>query len=117
MTEPEAFERDLQALGFRLVQDRGTGMRQYAAKASPYLTFWVHWDTGAQTVLFTWELAVGEFFSALDMQIGANEELNQFLFPKFDTRGPQDVAFVAQEMDRVERVLGSVSLLAGSGEG
>jgi hypothetical protein len=35
------------------------------------------------------------------------------LFPKYDARGPQDIAFVVQEMDRAEDVLHRVDLLAG----
>jgi hypothetical protein len=117
LSEAESFENDLLALGYRLVQDRGTGMLRYSAQASPYLTYWVHWNTGERTVLFTWELAIGEYFSANAMQIGANEELNQFLFPKRDARGAQDIAFVAAEMDRVERILAGVNLLAGTEDG
>jgi hypothetical protein len=114
MTEPEAFEADLLALGFRLVQDRGTGIIQYSAQASTWLTYWVHWNVEQQTVLFTWEHAIGEYMSANDLQIGANEELNQFLFPKHDARGPQDIAFVVQEMDRAEHLLRGVNFLDGT---
>jgi hypothetical protein len=114
MSDAESFERDLRALGFRLVQDRGTGMLQYSCRANPYLTYWVHWNTGEQSVLFTWEHAIGEYLSANGLQIGSNEELNQFLFPKHDARGPQDISFVAQEMDRAERVIGGIDLLGGA---
>lgn len=107
MTDPDAFASDLVALGFRPVQDRA-GTIQFAREATPQLTYWVHWRPGEETVLFTWELAVGEFFDSLGMQIGTNEQLNQFLFPKHDARGPQDVAFVVDEMDRVEQILGTI---------
>jgi hypothetical protein len=114
MTEPSEFESDLVALGFRLMQDRGTGVIQYAFEASQWLTFWVHWNVPEQSVLFTWEHAIGEYLSATGLQIGANEELNQFLFPKFDARGPQDIAFVVQEMDRAEAVLRQIDFLTGT---
>jgi hypothetical protein len=114
MTTAEEFESDLVALGFRLTQDRGTGIIQYARQVSDWLTYWVHWNVDEQHVLFTWEHAIGEYMSANGLQIGANEELNQFLFPKYDARGPQDIAFVVQEMDRVESVLQQVDLLAGT---
>ena len=52
--------------------------------------------------------------SANGLQIGANEELNQFLFPKHDARGPQDIAFVVQEMDRAEDILSHIDFLAGT---
>jgi hypothetical protein len=113
MTTAEEFESDLAALGFRLTQDRGTGVLQYARQISDWLTYWVHWNVDEQHVLFTWEHAIGEYMSANGLQIGANEELNQFLFPKYDARGPQDIAFVVQEMDRAEDVLHRVDLLAG----
>lgn len=111
MSSADAFLSDLEALGYRLVQDRRTGVFQYAMQATPYLTYWVHWDTGQATVLFTWEYAIGEFMSDNGLQIGANEELNQFLFPKHDARGAQDISFVVAEMDRVEQVLGTIDLL------
>jgi len=114
MTEPEEFESDLAALGFRLVQDRGSDVIQYSWQSSEWLTYWVHWNVAEQSVLFTWELAIGEYMSANGLQIGANEELNQFLFPKHDARGPQDIAFVVQEMDRAEDVLGHINFLAGT---
>jgi hypothetical protein len=114
MTEPEEFESDLGALGFRLVQDRGAGVIQYSRQASQWLTYWVHWDVAQQSVLFTWEHAIGEYMSANGLQIGANEELNQFLFPKHDARGPQDIAFVVQEMDRAEDILSHIDFLAGT---
>ncbi len=110
MADAETFQNDLVALGFRPVQNR-TGVVQFALEATPYLTYWVHWDTQEESVLFTWEHAIGELMSRLDLQIGANEELNSFLFPKHDARGPQDVTFVVEEMDRAEQVLHAVSFL------
>jgi hypothetical protein len=114
MDAAESFESDLVALGFRLAQDRGTGVIQYSLKASDWLTYWVHWNVDQQTVLFTWEHAIGEYLSANDLQIGANEELNQFLFPKHDARGPQEIAFVVQEMDRAEAILRRIDFLEGT---
>jgi hypothetical protein len=114
VADPKEFEADLTTLGFRLVQDRGSGVLQYALQASDWLTYWVHWHVNEQTVLFTWEHAIGEYLSANDLQIGANEELNQFLFPKHDARGPQDIAFVVQEMDRAEQILRSIDFLRGT---
>ncbi|HEV2685568.1 MAG TPA: hypothetical protein VGW79_02915 [Actinomycetota bacterium] len=114
MTTAEEFESDLIALGYRLTQDRGTGIIQYARQVSDWLTYWVHWNVDEQHVLFTWEHAIGEYMSANGLQIGANEELNQFLFPKYDARGAQDITFVVQEMDRVEDILKRVDLLAGT---
>lgn len=115
MTDAEPFRRDLEALGFRLVQDRRGATLQFALQTTPYLTFWVHWNVAEESVLFTWEHAIGEYVSANGLQIGSNEELNQFMFPKHDARGPQDIAFVVAEMDRAEQVLRGVNLLEGTG--
>ena len=109
----QQFDQDLQTLGFRLVQEGRRGVLQYVLAPTRYLTYSVHWDPAERSVLFTWEHAVAEYMSDQGMQIGANEEMNQFLFPKYDARGPQDVAFVVQEMERVERVLRSVNLAEG----
>lgn len=108
-----SFEEDLTLLGFRLVQDRGTGRLQYAKKMTPFLTYWVHWDTAEDSVLFTWEHAVGEYVDSLGMQIGANEPLNSFLYPKFDARGPADITFVVRESDRADAILRAVNLAHG----
>ena len=109
----EQFQRGIEALGYRLVQNRGTGTVQYSLNATPYLTYWIHWHLNDGTVLFTWELAIGEYVSSIGLQIGANEELNQFLFPKYDARGTQDISFVLAEMERVEQILRSLDLLGG----
>src|SRR5205807_10025114 len=111
MTTAEEFESDLIALGFRLTQDRGTGIIQYARQASQWLTYWVHWNVAEQDVLFTWEHAIGEYMSANGLQIGANEELNQFLFPRHDARGPQDIAVGVRGMDRAEGILGHLDFI------
>ena len=107
----EAFEADLLALGFRYATEGRTGVRNYARAETSCLTYWVHWNPDEHTVLFTWEHAIGEYMSANGLQIGANEELNQFLFPKNDARGPQDITFVVREIDHAEAVLRAVNLL------
>ncbi|HEX9775031.1 MAG TPA: hypothetical protein VGB83_05580 [Actinomycetota bacterium] len=111
MSDAESFRSDLLALGFRPVQDRGTGTIRLSMRATSFLTYWVHWSEREGTVLFTWEHALAEMMSALGLQLGANEDLNQFLFPKHDARGPQEIAFVVQEMDRTEQMLRSIDLL------
>lgn len=114
MSDPPVFQSDLEALGFRVVQDRGTGTIQFARQVSPFLTYWVHWNTIDATVLFTWEHAIAEYVSGIGMQVGSDEGMNQFLFPKYDARGPQDVAFIVQEMSRAEQILRAIDLLAES---
>lgn len=116
MAERETLESDLAALGYRLVEER-KGVYQYALQVNRYLTYWVHWTPGAGEVLFTWECAIGEFMADRGLQLGSNEALNSFLFPQHDARGPEDVAFVVQEMDRAERILGSLNPVAPEADG
>jgi hypothetical protein len=107
----EAFHEDLEALGFRFVQEDRRGERHYAKQANRYLTYHVHWDPADGVALFTWEFAIGEFFDHRGMQIGSNEALNLFLFPQHDSRGPADISFVAAELDRAERIFRSLDFV------
>jgi hypothetical protein len=99
----ETFHADLEALGFRFLQEDRRGELQYEKRGNRYLTYHVHWEPGSD-VLFTWEFAIGEFFDHRRMQIGSNEALNLFLFPQYDARGPAEVSFIAGELDRVEQI-------------
>src|SRR5438093_10966399 len=103
--QAQRFHDDLVSLGFRPLQETRRADLQYAKNANRYLTYHVHWDPLEGTILFTWELAIGEFFDHRQMQIGSNDALNLFLFPQFDARGPADVGFVAGELDRCEQTL------------
>lgn len=111
MGEADGFRSDLEALGYRLVERRGKVL-QYAHAANRYLTYWVHWDPEERAVLFTWELAIGEYMGDRGLQLGSNEALNSFLFPQYDARGAQDIAFVVGEMERTEQVLRSLDFTA-----
>jgi hypothetical protein len=113
VSDPDAFATDLEALGYRVRQERGT-VRQFALQASPYLVYAVHWDLGDGSVLFSWEFAIGAFMAERGLQVGSNEELNTFLFPQHDARGEQDIAFVVQEMDRAEAILRTLDFLEGA---
>lgn len=115
VTNPDAdFHRDLEDLGFRLIQEGRGGVLGYSRRRSPYLVYWVHHDPAGATVLFTWEMAIGEYLDERDMQVGANEPLNQFIFPKHDSRGPADAGFVVREIDRVEARLNALDLVEGT---
>lgn len=103
------FEEALRDLGFGLTQDKGH-VRYFSASPNPYLTYTVHaFDDG--TALFTWEFAIGEYVATKQLQIGSDEHLNTFLFPREDARGPQDAAWLAGEIDRAESSLRSLSFL------
>jgi len=114
MEDVHPFHTDLTALGFAIVQEDRKGVLQYSWRSTRYLTYWLHWNPSDGDVLFTWELDLGEFMHDRGMQVGANETLNTFLFPQYDARGPADIQFVVQELDRAESVLKSIDLTAES---
>ena len=104
-----SFEGSLATMGFRL--DRETrGIAHYAARPNRYLTYWVQSDEDGGA-LFSWEFAIAEYAATLGLQVGSDEHLNTFLFPRRDARGPQDPAWVAGQIERTEAVLRSFSLL------
>lgn len=61
--------------------------------------------------LFTWEFAIGDFAASQGLQVGSDEHLNTFLFPREDAVGPQEPAWVASQIERTEARLRSVRLL------
>lgn len=103
------FEEALRDLGFTFSR-RGRGGDTYEHRASDHLTYHVL-DPGDGTLLFTWELAITEWAAARGMQVGSDEQLNTFLFPREDATGPRDAAWVSQQMDVVESRLREASLL------
>lgn len=103
------FEGSLAALGFAFDRD-ARGVRHYAKRPSPYLTFWVQAHEDG-TALFTWEFAIAEYASTLGLQVGSDEHLNTFLYPREDARGPQEPAWLASQIERTEALLRSIALL------
>ena len=103
-----SFEGSLAELGFRL--DREVrGARYFVARPNPFLTYWLHaFDDGR--ALFTWEFAIGEYAATKGLQVGSDEHLNSFLYPRDDARGPQDAAWLAAQIERAEHLLRSFSL-------
>ncbi|MGH2829881.1 MAG: hypothetical protein ACRDJM_05310 [Actinomycetota bacterium] len=96
----------LAAMGFRRSGSRNPG---WTKQTTPYLVYAVHGQEDG-TVLFTWELAIGELMGHLGLQIGANDPLNLFLFPQHDSLGPATAAFVVSEIERTEAILKAVDL-------
>jgi hypothetical protein len=110
-----AFPDELARLGF--TEDRESrGVRHFARRPNPYLTFWVQARPDGRA-LFSWEFAIAEYVATLGMQVGSDEHLNTFLFPRADEAGPQDPAWVAGCLERTEALLRSVSLLDPDEEG
>jgi hypothetical protein len=103
------FEDSLAALGFAFDRE-ARGTRHYARRPNPHLTFWVQvYQDG--TALFTWEFAIGEYAATRGLQVGSDEHLNTFLYPREDARGPQEPAWLASQIERTEALLRSITLL------
>jgi hypothetical protein len=97
-----AFDDDLKLLGFRPAQERRDGTRTFALARNRFLTYWLHLPADDGAALFTWEFAIGEYMDEYGLQVGANEPLNQYLFPQVDIEVPQDMAEVVKAMERTE---------------
>jgi hypothetical protein len=103
------FQEALGELGFRL-ERQARGVDHYARRPNRFLTYWVQaHDNGS--ALFTWEFAIAEYAATLGLQVGSDEHLNTFLFPRADSRGPQDPAWLSSQIETTELLLRSVSLL------
>jgi hypothetical protein len=111
------FQDALERFGFRRSQERRGGFGHHAelfvAQPNPFLTYTVYvYDD--DTAVFSWEFAIGEYLATRGVQIGSDESLNQFAYPRQDTRGPKDGAWLAAAIDQAEALLSSVRLdLAG----
>ena len=102
------FDEALARFGFGPSVGRAPrGVRAFEAHPNRYLTYSVQaFEDGS--ALFTWEFAVGEYLLTKGLQLGSDETLNQFLFPREDDRGPQDPAWLAGAIERAEVQLASV---------
>ena len=110
------FEEALARLGFRRSEERVIGdAALYRAEPNRFLSYSVHaYPDG--TALLTWEFAIVDYLAEQGMQLGSGESLNLFLFPAVDDRGPQDGAWLAGAIDRVEAQLASLRFDRPEGE-
>jgi hypothetical protein len=106
------FAEALERFGFRPAEGRGFGGRGadlYVAKPNRHMTYMVHaYPDG--TAIFSWEFALGEYLLSKGIQVGSDETLNQFAYPREDTRGPQDGAWLAAAIEQAEAQLADVRL-------
>jgi hypothetical protein len=104
------FDEALAANGFRPSAERSPrGAHVYEAHPNGYLTYTVQaFDDG--TALFTFEFAIGAYLSTKGIQIGSDETLNQFAYPRQDVRGQQDAAWLTAAIERAEALLADVRL-------
>lgn len=85
------------------------GARLFTAEPNRFLTYNVQ---GCEDGFapFSWEFALGEYLLTKGIQVGSDEKLNQFAYPRVDRRGPQDGAWLAAAIDEAEGLLADVRL-------
>ncbi len=97
---------------FELIQRGRDGSNRYVRHAHPYLDLWVTWFADG-TIEYTWELEFGAYLIAKGFAVSVQDELSLLLFPGAERRGPAQADWLAAEVARTERELGSVDLLSG----
>lgn len=100
------FGEALERFGFRPREERGfgKGAQLYVAQPTPYLTYTVHaYPDG--TAIFSWEFALGEYLLTKGIQVGSDETLNQFAYPREELRGSQDGTWLTSAVERTEGLL------------
>jgi hypothetical protein len=105
------FDEALERFGFHLREERGFGQgaRLHVASPNRYLTYTVHaYPDGS--AIFSWEFALGEYLLTKGIQVGSDETLNQFAFPREELRGPQDGAWLTSAIERTEALLADLRL-------
>jgi|ERR671923_1034679 hypothetical protein len=106
------FVEALERFGFAKSETPGFGDRgsaTYVANPNRHMTYTVHaYPDGS--AIFSWEFALGEYLLSKGIQVGSDETLNQFAYPREDTRGPQDGAWLAAAIDQAEAQLADVRL-------
>jgi hypothetical protein len=104
------FREALETYGFRLSDERRVAAgraRQFVATPNRYLTYTVQaYEDG--TALFSWEFALGEYLAPRGIQVGSDETLNQFLYPREDRRGEQDGVWLAAAIEQAQLALASL---------
>jgi hypothetical protein len=105
------FAEALERFGFDRAEARGfgRGAAMFTATPNPYMTYTVHAYADG-TAIFSWEFALGEYLSSKGIQVGSDETLNQFAYPREDMRGPQDGAWLAAAIEQAEAQLADVRL-------
>ena len=105
------FDEALERFGFHLREERGfgKGARLYVATPDRFLTYMVHaYPDGS--AIFSWEFALGEYLLTKGIQVGSDETLNQFAYPREELRGPQDGAWLTSAIERTEALLADLRL-------
>lgn len=106
------FDEALANLGFAPSQERAFGARGaklYEARPNAFMTYTVHaLDDG--TAIFSWEFALGDYLAGRGLQVGSDEALNQFVFPRQDLRGSQSGVWLVAAVEQTEAMLSTIRL-------
>ena len=104
------FQEALTRLGFEAESSRRPRRTEvYSAHPNRYLTYTVQaFDDG--TALLSFEFAIGEYLATRGIQIGSDEELNQYAYPRRDIRGRQDGTWLMAAVEQAEAMLADVRL-------
>ena len=98
------FDEALRRFGFREQRQGGSESRLFVSQPNAFLTYTVHvYDDG--TALFSWEFALGEYLLTKGIQVGSDETLNQFAYPREELRGSQDGTWLTSAVERTEGLL------------
>jgi hypothetical protein len=104
------FQEAMTRLGFRRSVERGFRQGEvalYTARPNAFMTYSVHaYPDGS--AMFTWEFALGDYLAERDIQVGSDEQLNQFMYPRQDLRGTQDGTWLIGAIERTEAQLSSI---------
>jgi hypothetical protein len=105
------FEEALGTLGFRRGEKRafGSGSVVYESHPNAFMTYTVQ-AVEDGSAIFSWEFALGEYLAGRGLQMGSDEALNQFVFPREDLRGQQTGAWLASAIEQTEAMLSSIRL-------
>ncbi|MGH2541053.1 MAG: hypothetical protein ACRDGK_11070 [Actinomycetota bacterium] len=106
------FDEALERLGFRRSGERSLGAagdRRYESHPNTFMSYTVQvFDDG--TAMFSWEFALGDYLVGRGIQMGSDEALNQFVYPREDLRGPQDGAWLVGAVEQTEAMLSTIRL-------
>ena len=105
------FGEALARFGFEQREARGFGNDAQLHVAAPnrFLTYTVHaYPDG--TAIFSWEFALGEYLLTKGIQVGSDETLNQFAYPREDLRGQQDGTWLTSAIERTEAMLADLRI-------
>lgn len=104
------FAEALRRFGFATDRQRSVGRGDaelFTAQPNPFMTYSVY-SYGDGSAMFSWEFALGEYLARIGIQVGSDETLNQFMYPRHDLRGVQDGLWLSGAIEQTETMLASL---------